>query len=68
LPPRFDEVFPPRTVAKGAHGAAPEARQSQGSGLDDYLSRNRTTGLLLLKGDTILAERYQGSPSSIVFR
>jgi len=29
------------------------------STLDDYLSRNRTTGLLVLKDDTILFERYQ---------
>jgi len=66
---RFDEVFPARKVAKGAPtrplkraAAAPAIRYtylSQGSGLDDYLSRNRTTGLLILKGDIILAERYQ---------
>jgi len=66
---RFDEVFPARKVAKGAK-ARPLKRaaiehpiryryQSQDCGLDDYLSRHRTTGLLILKGDTILAERYQ---------
>ncbi len=33
--------------------------ESQPSVLLDYLSRNRTTGLLILKGDTILVERYQ---------
>ena len=65
----FDEVFPARRVARGAEvrllkraAAEPAIRyryQSQDSGLDDYLSRNRTTGLLILKGDTILAERYQ---------
>src|SRR5262245_38999855 len=27
--------------------------------LDDYLSRNPTTGLLIARGDTILVERYQ---------
>src|SRR2546422_8951688 len=66
---RFDEVFPARKVARGADTsplkraqAEPAIRyryQSQSSGLDDYLSRNRTTGLLILKGDTVLAERYQ---------
>jgi CubicO group peptidase (beta-lactamase class C family) len=66
---RFDEVFPARKVARGAEtrpmkraAAEPAFRythQSQESGLDDYLSRNRTTGFLILKGDTILAERYQ---------
>src|SRR4029453_7216823 len=29
--------------------------------LDDYLSRNPTTGLLIARGDTILVERYQYS-------
>lgn len=28
-------------------------------GVDDYLARNRTTGLLVMQGDTILLERYQ---------
>ena len=28
-------------------------------GLDEFLNANRNTGLLVLKGDTILAERYQ---------
>ncbi|HEV8554076.1 MAG TPA: hypothetical protein VGR65_11945 [Casimicrobiaceae bacterium] len=66
---RFDEVFPARKVARGAE-ARPLKRataesairyryQSQDSGLDDYLSRHRTTGLLILKGNTILVERYQ---------
>jgi CubicO group peptidase (beta-lactamase class C family) len=66
---RFDEVFPARKVARGAAvlplkraAVEPVLRYtygSQSSGLDDYLSRNRTTGLLILKGDTILVERYQ---------
>ena len=34
-------------------------RTGQSRALDDYLSHNRTTGLLVLKGDTILVERYQ---------
>jgi len=66
---RFDEVFPARTIARDAEtrllkraAREPAIRyryQSQDGGLDDYLSRHRTTGLLILKGDTILAERYQ---------
>ena len=65
----YDEVFDARKVTRGEHTrplkrAAPEAAinytyQSRASGLDDYLSRHRTTGLLILKGDTIVAERYQ---------
>jgi CubicO group peptidase (beta-lactamase class C family) len=66
---RYDEVFPSRKVARAAQPrplkrspAEPAIRYTfngQGSGLDDYLSRNRTTGLVILKDDTILAERYQ---------
>jgi len=66
---RFDEVYPARKVAKGDQArplkraaAEPAIRYTYrfaGIGLDDYLSRNRTTGLLILKGDTVLVERYQ---------
>jgi CubicO group peptidase (beta-lactamase class C family) len=66
---RYDEVFPARPVASPATArvlkrvaAEPVIRyvyQALPAGLDEYLSRNRTTGLLILKGDTILAERYQ---------
>src|SRR5262249_14463527 len=66
---RYDEVFPARRVTNGSKvrplkrsASEPTIRytyQSRSSGLDDYLSRNRTTGLLILKDDTILAERYQ---------
>ena len=65
----YDQVFPARTVAAGAKTrplmrseTEPAIRymyQSQSRGLADYLARNRTTGLLILKGDTILVERYQ---------
>src|SRR5215468_7249776 len=65
----YDQVFPARTVAGGAKTrplmrseSEPAIRymyQSQTSGLADYLARNRTTGLLILKSDTILVERYQ---------
>lgn len=65
----FDTIYPARKVAKGAQvrplrraAAEPAIRyrhQSFESDLEGYLSRNRTTGLVILKGDTILAERYQ---------
>ena len=66
---RRDEVYAHRIVARPARArelkraaSEPAIRIDYGqySGtLDDYLARNRTTGLLLLKGDTILVERYQ---------
>jgi CubicO group peptidase (beta-lactamase class C family) len=66
---RFDELVPTRKIARGAQArplgraaAEPALRyvyQARDSGLEDYLARNRTTGLLILKGDTILVERYQ---------
>ncbi len=66
---RRDEIYPSRKVAKGVvvrplkrAPAEPTFRykyQSESGGLDDYLARNRTTGLLILKGDVILFERYQ---------
>src|SRR5262245_32774728 len=65
----YDQVFPARPVAAGAKTrplrrseSEPAIRymyQSQMSGLADYLARNRTTGLLILRGDKILVERYQ---------
>jgi CubicO group peptidase (beta-lactamase class C family) len=64
-----DQIFPARKVAKGPETLAlkraatePALRYSHTFGsstLDEYLSRNRTTGLLVMKGDTILLERYQ---------
>ena len=66
---RRDEVTPSRKVARGSEArglrradAEPAFRYSRrgvATGLDDYLATHRTTGLLILKGDTILAERYQ---------
>ena len=66
---RRDELYPHRIVAKPTHPrqlkrapSEPAIRLSSGQyagTLDAYLARNRTTGLLLLKGDTILVERYQ---------
>ena len=69
LATRRDETWPARTVAKGDR-AAPLARataepriayryaQVEG-GLDAYLDTTRTTGLLIVRDGTILAERYQ---------
>jgi CubicO group peptidase (beta-lactamase class C family) len=66
---RFDEVLPARVVAKGdrtrplQHSSVEPAirysYQRQSGSVDDYLARNRATGLIILKGDTILVERYQ---------
>ncbi len=66
---RFDRLLPAHKVAKGEAAlplkrAASEPKLRYGHGmfrgdLDDYLSRNRTTGLLVLHGDTVLVERYQ---------
>lgn len=66
---RRDEVYPHHIVAKAEHVRALKHANTEpplridyagytGS-IDDYLGRNRTTGLLILKGDTILVERYQ---------
>ena len=66
---RYDEIVPARKVARGPHvrplkraAAEPVIRYKlygEERSLDDYLSRNRTTGLLVLKNDTIALERYQ---------
>ncbi len=57
----FDKVVPARKVAKGAAArrlkrAAKEADEVDFKG---FLASNRNTGLLALKGDTILFEGYQ---------
>ena len=66
---RRDEVYPSRKVRRGEKALELKRAENEpgirftfrgeGGGLDDYLARNRTTGLAILKGDTILAERYQ---------
>lgn len=66
---RFDEIFPVNRVPKGSQvrelkraprePAISYSTQFSSDNLDGYLSHNRTTGLLILKGDTILLERYQ---------
>ena len=64
-----DEIFPAHVVRRAAN-PSPLARaasepalryeyQGQTFGLDDYLSRNPATGLLVARDETILVERYQ---------
>jgi CubicO group peptidase (beta-lactamase class C family) len=64
----MDKVFPKHCqVAASSHptilkkvGIEPNIKFGPfNSSVDDYLSRNRTTGLLIIKGDEILVERYQ---------
>ena len=65
----MDEVVPARKVAKGEAARelkrverAPELRyvhERSPRSIDDFLENNRNTGLLVLRGDTILVERYQ---------
>lgn len=65
----FDQIFPARKVARAAQpralkraAAEPAVRYSGfvGSGsIDDFLAKNRNTGLLVMQGDTVLVERYQ---------
>jgi CubicO group peptidase (beta-lactamase class C family) len=57
----YDRIVPARKVARGA--AARELKRAPREpdvvDLNAFLATSRNTGLLLLKGDTILAERYQ---------
>ncbi len=70
---RLDEIWPAATVRRGpaitawrraasASSLTYEAPQQSGGGrftIAQYLQRNPTTGLLIARGDTILAEHYQ---------
>jgi len=65
----FDEIAPAHKVAKGAAPRAlkrvdkePQIRyvhQDRAGDVDSFLAAYRNTGLLILKGNTILVERYQ---------
>jgi CubicO group peptidase (beta-lactamase class C family) len=64
----FDEIFEGRLIKRApapsplARAAEPAVRynyQGESLGLDQYLARNPTTGLLIARADTILVERYQ---------
>lgn len=54
----YDQLYTARKVAHGA--ARPLARDDRAAALnaDAWMAANRNTGLLVMKGDTILAERY----------
>ncbi len=53
----FDQIVPSRRIAKGATTKA-LFRSEREVGADEFMAANRNTGLLVLKGDAILAERY----------
>src|SRR5262245_2075410 len=65
----YDTIVPARTVAKSPSprpfkrpAEAPALRyvhQGRPGDIDSFLAGNRNTGLLVLKDDTILVERYQ---------
>jgi CubicO group peptidase (beta-lactamase class C family) len=65
----LDEVFEGRSIHRadapsrlGRSSKEPELRydyRGESLGLDEYLARNPTTGLLIARDDTILIERYQ---------
>ena len=56
----MDRFGPYHLVTHGAKvQALKRAPREPALGVDEFLARNRNTGLLILQGDTILAERYQ---------
>src|SRR5262249_53904260 len=56
----MDEVNPANRVHRAAKPRAlKRVRRAPDLGLDQFLDANQNTGLLVLKGDTIVAERYQ---------
>ena len=52
----YDQLFASRTIAHGA--ARPLQRAAKQIDVERWMGANRNTGLLILKDDTILAERY----------
>ena len=52
------ELYPARKVAHGAPRDLKQADKSAALGADDYMAKNRNTGLLVIKDGVILAERY----------
>jgi CubicO group peptidase (beta-lactamase class C family) len=56
----YQEIYPAHKVKKGA--APRELKRSSAPApvdVDAFLDKNRNTGLLIMSGDTVLAERYQ---------
>lgn len=56
----YHQVYPSRVVEKAdAPRPLQRAAQEPAVGIDAFLAEHRNTGLLVMQGDTILAERYQ---------
>lgn len=54
----FDELVPGHKVARGAQVTPLHAAPDPSLGAERFMDENRNTGLLVLKGERILAERY----------
>ncbi len=55
----FDELIPAHRVAKGESAMPLRSAPDASLGAARFMDENRNTGLLILHGDTILAEHYQ---------
>jgi CubicO group peptidase (beta-lactamase class C family) len=55
----FDELAPAHKVAKGGAVLPLRSAPDAALGAAQFMAQNRNTGLLVLRGDAILAERYQ---------
>ena len=55
----FDELIPAHRVAKGASATPLRSAPDPSLGAARFMEENRNTGLLVLKGDRVLAEHYQ---------
>ena len=65
----LEQTLPHRIVRKGAHSRPLTSTPAETSfgyehegrrlGVDDYLARQRVTGLMVIKDDTVVLERYQ---------
>ena len=57
----YDEIAPARKVPKGAavRELKRAPKEADGVNVPAFMDNNRNSGLLIMKGDTILAERYQ---------
>ena len=55
----FDQIAPARVVKAGAPRELKRAEKEPALGVDALLDLNRNTGLMIIKSDTVLVERYQ---------
>ena len=55
----LDEITTSRRIARGASTRELKSGSEPDFGVDAFMAANRNTGLLVMQGDTILAERYQ---------